>query len=128
MKRFVGCERTFGCPPSDAYLHTEVHDRREVSYTPGLKLFIVHLSTDGKSLISSYVAYKWKHRNQGGWMVGTLLRQYDPAGDNDDLSLPADSGDTFVGQWNDGTVVVVTLSLEKYCSIVETSDNHLIDS
>jgi hypothetical protein len=32
-------------------------------------------------------------------MVGTLLRQYDPAGDNDDLSLPVDSGDTFVGQW-----------------------------
>ena len=51
-------------------------------------------------------------------MVGTLLRQYDLAGDND----------TFVGQWNDGTVVVVTLSLEKYCSIVETSDNHFMDS
>ena len=61
-------------------------------------------------------------------MVGTLLRQYDPAGDNDDLSLPADSGHTFVGQWNDGTVVVVTLSLEKYCSIVKTLDNHFIDS
>jgi hypothetical protein len=49
-ERFVGCERTFGCPQSDAYLHTEVHDRCEVSYTPGLKLFIVHLSTDGQKL------------------------------------------------------------------------------
>ena len=61
-------------------------------------------------------------------MVGTLLRQYDPAGDNDDLSLPADSGDTFVGHWNDGTVVAVNLAPEKYCSIVETSDNHFINS
>ena len=101
---------------------------RFVPSAPPSELQLVHLSTDGRTLISSDVAYKWKHRNQGGWMVGTLLRQYDPAGDNDDLTLPADSGDTFVGQWNDGTVVVVTLSLEKYCSIVETSDNHFIDS
>ena len=65
----------------------------------------MHLSTDGKSLIGYFVAYKWKNCNQGGWMVGTLLRQYDPAGNNDDLKLSSDSGDTFVGEWNDGTTV-----------------------
>ena len=101
---------------------------RFVPSAPPSELQLVHLSTDGRTLISSDVAYKWKHRNQGGWMVGTLLRQYDPAGDNDDLTLPADSGDTFVGHWNDGTVVAVNLAPDKYCSIVETSDNHFINS
>ena len=78
----------------------------------------------GAQLLGSQIAFKWNEKNRSGWLIGEILRQFDASASNDDcLAIVSDPTDTFVSQWEDGTIVSHALNEDGYWATTESPVN-----